>query len=168
MNARTYRPRRSLRIEVVQLAASMALPAAILYVFPYNALAPVQPTAPREAKSAARCAFVTLDQDQERRVMAAAKSAWQVSAEGVRRLRLDMFAEEIPDAMPGPVAEISTRTRTARSAPVPRFASEPPTDLRAPQPGTIPPERDGPAPRPAFAREELLRLDWTDFERTRQ
>ena len=159
MRARTYRPKRSLRIEVVQLVASMALPAAILYVFPYKALLPVAPMKSQDAPRAAKCAFVTLDKDHESRIVAAAKSAWQVNAEGVRRLRLDMFVEEIPETSLGPVSDISTRTRTPRSAPVPRLAPVPPTDLRAATPGTISKETDAPAPRPAFAREELLRLD---------
>ena len=160
MRNRHFRPRRSLRVEIVQLAAAMALPAAILNIFPYKALAPAAPAAEKASPRRAGCALVTLDQEEERRIMAAAKSAWQVSADGVRRMRLDMFAEEIPEAPPDPVADISLRTRIARSAPSPRFAYAPPTDLGAPEAGTIAPERDEPRPSsPAFPAKELMRLE---------
>lgn len=159
MKARRFRPRRRLRIEVVQLLASLALPAAILYVFPYKALAPSAKVRVQGVRRAVPCALVTLEPDQERRILAAAKAAWQVSAEGVRRLRLDMFAEEIPDVVLDPVADISARTRTPRSAPSPVRPSVPPTDLRAAPPEAIAPAVEEPAATHAFPREELLRLE---------
>lgn len=160
MKSRAYRPRRSLRIEFVQLVAAMALPAAIFYVFPYKALAPVASAAPDGGRRPAACAFVDLAPEQERSIMAAAKSAWQVGAESVRRLRLDMFVEEIPDAPPDPVIDISARTRLLRAAPLPECPSSPPTDLRSAPPEALGAEKDdGGEPAPAFSREEMLRLD---------
>ena len=159
MRGRVYRPRRSLRIEIAQLVATLALPVAIFYSFPYKALSPSTHSVPQSDKTPASCAFVTLDGDEERRIVAAARSAWQVSAESVRRLRLDIFAEEIPEAKLDPVADISIRTRTARSAPFPKRDFSPPTDYRAPLPEMI--ERAGGemAPVEAFTKDELLRLD---------
>jgi hypothetical protein len=163
MTPRSYRPRRSLRIEALQLLASAALPAAILYVFPYKALAPVAQARARDEACTAKCAFVTLDQDQERRIVAAAKSAWQVSAEGVRRLRLDMFAEEIPEAALDPVSDIAARTRVLRSPPLPGGEHSPPTDLRAPPPESIKASKEEVRARPAFGRDDMLRIDRIAF-----
>ena len=159
MRPRVFRPRRSMRIEVGQLLAALALPAAILHAFPYKALAPASAApAPAERRRAA-CAFVNLDGEEERRIMAAAKSSWQVSADGVRRPTLEMFAEEIPEAALGPVGDMSIRTRTFRSAPRPKRQFAPPTDLRAPSPAEIAPDEVEAAPRTAFGRDDLLRLD---------
>jgi len=159
MKGRPYRPRRSLRIEIGQLAAALALPAAIFYTFPYKALAPSARVAAAAGPRRSACAFVTLGQDQERRILAASRSAWQISTEGVRRLRLDMFAEEIPAATLDPVADIAIRTRVARSAPLPDIPAVIPTDMRAPAPDSIAPAKGGGAPAMAFPKEEMLRLE---------
>jgi len=160
MNGRSYRPRRSLRIEIGQLAAALALPAAIFYTFPYKALAPsARAAADAVGPRRSTCAFVTLAQDEEKSVLAASKSAWQISTEGVRRLRLDMFAEEIPEAVIDPVADISIRTRIDRSAPLPEISVMIPTDMRAPQPESIAPAKGEDAPSMAFPKEEMLRLE---------
>jgi len=159
MSSRPYRPRRSLRIEIGQLAAALALPVAIFYTFPYKALAPSARSAKAAAPRRSSCAFVTLGQDEERRILAASKSAWQVSTEGVRRLRLDMFAEEIPAATLDPVADIAIRTRVGRSAPMPRASAMIPTDMRAPVPDTIAPARGEDSPAMAFPKEDMLRLE---------
>ena len=159
MSPRVFRPRRSVRIEVAQLIAALALPAAILHAFPYKALAPASASAAPAGRSRATCAFVSLDAEEERRIMAAAKSSWQVNADGVRRPTIEMFVEEIPDAALDPVGDMSIRTRTFRGAPRPKRPFAPPTDLRAASPAEIAPDEVEVAPRSAFGREDLLRLD---------
>ena len=159
MSPRVFRPRRSMRIEVGQLVAALAMPVAILHAFPYKALAPAAPAAAPAGRSRATCAFVSLDAEEERRIMAAAKSSWQVSADGVRRQALEMFVEEIPEAALEPVGDMSIRTRAFRGAPRPDRPFAPPTDLRAPSPAEIAPDEVEAVPRTAFGRDDLLRLD---------
>ena len=158
MSVRVYRPRRRLRIDIVQLICVLALPAAILHAFPIKALAPQEKGVAPPERHPAACAFVTLDPEQEHKILAAAKSAWQVSADSVRRLRLDMFVEEIPEAPLGPVADIDIRTRTRSGAPQPDELYGPPTDFRAPAPTEITQDEEQPAPDAAFSKEELLKM----------
>lgn len=162
MSSKIYRPRRSMRIEILQLLSALAMPAAILAAFPCKALAPsAVRKEPYGAARSASCAFVSLSPDEERRVMNAARSAWQIGSEGVRNLRLEMFAEEIPEAPMAPVADISMRSRVVRSVPMPRREVVPPTDFRAPAPAALAPDAPEPARGDAFSREEMLNLDGT-------
>ena len=161
MSPKVYRPRRSLRLEILQLLAALALPAAILAAFPCKALAPsAAREEPAGSSRQASCAFVSLSPEEERRVVNAARSAWQIGFEGVRSLRLEMFVEEIPKTSMAQVADISMRPRVARSAPLPPREVVPPTDFRAAAPAALAPD-DSPASAQgdAFPREEMLELD---------
>ena len=115
MRVAAYRPRRKIRSEILQLSIAMVIPAIVFDAFPYKALRPVADSAAKDEARPATCAFVSLSPDDERRILAVARSAWHVDAESVRSLRLEMFVDEIPDVALPPVADISVRKRNVRN-----------------------------------------------------
>ena len=101
MSAFRVRPRRRLRQELVSLALLLAIPVALACTFPYAAIG--FRASPEPEESAPHCAFVELSAQQERKVLAAARSAWQVDARGVRGMRLELSGGELP---PTPMARV--------------------------------------------------------------
>jgi len=152
------RPRRRLRSEALPLSVAVLVPLALAWMFPYGALSSSEAEGTvRSSPAAAACAFVELDREAEIRALAAARTAWHVNSEGVKRLRLEMFADDLPDDASGPVMGIAQRTRFSRDVPVSYEPLSPPTDLRAAPPSKLG-KPDTPAPALPFPRDELLKL----------
>ncbi len=149
-------PRRRLRSELGSLASVLAIPLGLLTVFPYEAIGFIPSPAP---KSRAQCAFVSLTVEQERKMLAVARSAWQVGAEGVRGLRTEMSSGELPSTPMGAVLDVRNvrsdsghlRTDfTPDSLPPSRGAARPSAIVGDPEPSE---------PSPSFSRDELLKID---------
>jgi hypothetical protein len=149
-------PRRRLRSELGSLASVLAIPVGLLMVFPYEAIGFVPSASP---KSRAQCAFVSLTAEQERKMLAVARSAWQVGAEGVRGLRTEMAAGELPAAPMGAVLGVrSVRSDSGHLRTDFTPDSLPPSRGAAP-PSAIVGDPEPTEPHPAFSRDELLKID---------
>lgn len=159
MSAVTAKPRRSVRNELVSLAAILSVPAAIIVAFPHGAVG-FTPE-PDPAPSAATCAFVKLTEDQIASATENAHAAWRVSAEGVRRLRWDLSVTTLPEERPSAVMDIASRTPLAAPARDAYSAVPMPPTLAAPKPPRIKPPKDvrAAASDTVFPRSELLSLD---------
>lgn len=148
-------PRRRLRYDLCALALVLAIPLGLLLAFPYQAIGFV----PREpAAASARCAFVTLTHEQERRILTAARSAWQVGAEAVRGLRVEMSAGELP---PAPARAVLSVRDVRAEHDLSHADFEPaalPPSCGAMRPSALEQDANPAAPPPAFARDELLQL----------
>ena len=148
------RPMRGIRHEVFTLALVASVPVALALVFPYDALG-FRP-APCAGAAQASCAFVALDAAEERAVLAAARTAWQVDSKSVAGLRIDLSSGDLP---PAPVRTVELRrpVRGESAAAVPFEPDMLPPTFAAPAPRQIKP--DAYTNAPAFPREELLRID---------
>ena len=150
------RPRRSIRHEIANLVELSIVPAALLFVFPYEAMSFRAEEGLRDVRPV--CAFVTLNEEDEHAALTAARASWQVDSKNVKRLRLDLSTDDLPPEPLGPVFE--TRPKHGESAAlgaeyVPNAL--PPT-LGAPKAAVIPADADGPVKTlPAFSREEMLK-----------
>ena len=158
MNPTRPRPRRSLRSEAIALSAVLAVPLVLALLFPYAALSPSPASAGPAARPSAVCAFVELEEDLEATALAATRTAWHVNQEGVARLRIEMFSDELKGEDYGPVIGVDSRTRALRSGSIPYEPEGLPSDLRAASPVVLDmPDLPGrPVP---FPKEELLKLD---------
>ena len=159
MSAANVRPRRSMRNELLSLGMVMALPAAVVAVFPKEPFSFVPaPDAPGAGEAA--CAFVSLGAEEEAAALANARMAWRVGAEGVRSMGFDLMDLESMQEEPArAVAEVSDRTRPAPPR-APAFDPAPlPPTLAAPPPSKIEPDGAADDDGVAFPRQELLRLD---------
>ena len=104
MTKAVARPMRGIRHEVFTLALVASVPVALALVFPYDALG-FRP-APCAGAAQASCAFVALDAAEERAVLAAARTAWQVDSKSVAGLRIDLSSGDLP---PAPVRTVELR-----------------------------------------------------------
>jgi len=151
------RPLRSLRHEAISLLEIAAIPAAIAFAFPYEAVG--FRAEKREQERRPSCAFIGLSEEEERVALAAARTSWQVGAKGVKGLRIDISSGELP---PAPVRLVMpTRPRRGTYAELAEYAPNvlPPT-VAAPPPAAIAPDAAAdPAAKQAFSREELLKID---------
>ena len=149
------RPLRSLKHEAISLLEIAVIPAAIAFVFPYEAVG--FRSEKREPESRSSCSFVVLSEEEERVALAAARTSWQVGAKGVRGLRTDISSGELP---PAPIRLVMP-TRPKRDevfTPVEYTPNALPPTVAAPAPATIAPEEALEQKR-AFSREELLKID---------
>ena len=87
---------KSLGGELASVAATLAIPAAVACLFPYEA-ASFRATAPSRARPAA-AAFVTLNAEEEATAMRLAKASWQSSRNGTQNIRADLSFGELPQA----------------------------------------------------------------------
>ena len=144
---------------ILSVAVVLASVGAVAVVFPYDALS-FKPVPAKERKPAF-AAFVSLREGEETAAMKAAKSSWNAEAGGVRRLRAELFAAEIPEARNEPALELADRLAMISPPPVAPGLSPYLPSLAAPPPKSISAEKadagDGSAP--AFSREELLKID---------
>ena len=149
------RPLRSLRHEAISLLEIAVIPAAIAFVFPYEAVG--FRAAKHEQESGPSCSFVVLSEAEERVALAAARTSWQVGAKGVKALRTDISSGELP---PEPIRLVMpTRPKSDEVfAPVEYVPNALPTTVAAPAPATIAPE-EAVEQKQAFSREELLKID---------
>lgn len=175
MSAHAYRSHRRWRHELVPLVAVFSLLTALASVFPFKAAFFKTAPDPVDADclfherhgvihvgsahvTPASCAFVELTAEEESRVLASARSAWQTDRASVRRKLPEMFAEALPAEEPVPVIGIAERL-TASVPAVGYTPSQPPTDLRARSPAVLPVPPPEPERQAAFSREELLKLE---------
>lgn len=157
MSAYRPKPRRHLRHDVCTLLLLLAVPAAILLVFPYPAVG-LDPAAGHEYVSEPSCAFIRLDDRAERYALGVARVSWRSGGEGTLSHRPDLSVRALP---PAPMTEvIRARSRSSREA-VRVFGYEPPLmppTLAAGAPSAIPASGSASTVGPAFPREELLKL----------
>ena len=158
MSSRRYRSRRSVRSEILPIAVVLAIPLLLAWIFPYSALSPLaRQTDGAMGPTRPFYAIVALNADEEAMALAAARTAWHVNSEGVKRLRIEMFADDLPEDASGPVVEIDQRTRARGSNAIPYKPVFLPSDFRAPAPVVLPKPENPPKPQP-FPKEELLKL----------
>lgn len=151
------KPKRQWRYELYSLAAVLAVPLAVLFVFPYEAVGFT--AAADEPPRTASCAFVTLTEDEESAALSAARAAWKVSAEGVRRMRADLSVDAMPEEVPRAVMDVSERTRAARASSVAYDELPMPSTRAAGAPVRIAAPAAGREDGLPFSRKELLNID---------
>lgn len=105
-------------------------------------------------------AFVELSSKDEARATMAVKAAWQGGdAGGIKRLRTDLSVGVLPEETPGPVLELSLDALRVPETEVPFDLPPLPPSMRAEAPRKIAPAPAADAAPPAFAKEELLKID---------
>ena len=148
---------RSLRHEAILLLEIAVIPAAIAFVFPYEAVG--FRAEKREQQKRPSFAFVVLSEEEERVALAAARTSWQVGAKGVKGLRTDISSGELP---PAPIRLVMP-TRPKRDEvfePVEYTPNALPPTVAAPAPAAIAPEVEpDPDAKRVFSKEELLKID---------
>ncbi len=157
MNRPLVRPRRLLRHELYSLASVLAIPIAFLVVFPTEAIA-FRPSPDREAEPAS-CAFVTLSDDEIAQAVSDARAAWRVGTEGVRKLRVDLSVETMPEEPHSTVMSADEREPVPRATRLHYDAPPFPPTLAAPRPDRIAQERKSLDDALPFPRADLLKLD---------
>lgn len=146
---------RKFRRDLFSLLTVLTVVLAVVAVFPFDGLRF------RAAASAARpasAAFVTLTEAEETEALQTAKTAWQVSPSGFRRLRVPLIVGELPECPHGPVAP---RPVAMAHEAVEFFHVEPvayPVSQGQHRPGPFAEEQPIPSTLP-FSKEELLRID---------
>ena len=145
-----------IRYEIFSFALVASVPVALAFVFPYEAIG--FRAEERDPAPSAACAFVSLDAAEERAALAAARTAWQVDATGVRGLRTDLSSGDLPPMPTQPV--IPARPPRERASADAEYAPNtlPPT-VAAPPPAGISADAEAPAPSPTLSKEALLKLD---------
>ena len=145
-----------LRYEIFSFALVATVPVAIAFVFPFEAIG-FRAAAHDPAPSVA-CAFVSLGAEEERAALAAARTAWQVDATGVRGLRADLSSGDLPPVPTQPVVSVRP-PRERESADAEYAPNALPPSVAAPPPAGIAADAEGLAPSPAFSKNDLLKLD---------
>ena len=149
-------PLRSLSREAISLLEISVIPVAIALLFPYDAVG--FRANEREGGRRSSCAFVTLTDEEERVALAAARTAWQVDAKGVKWMKPESGPGELP---PMPVVfVIPERPVRGTSAAQAEYTpnSLPPT-VAAPPPAVIAPDENmGAEAKLTFSKEDLLKL----------
>ena len=160
MTGLSIKPKRSVRSEILTLSLVIAVPVVLAWIFPYGALAPSDAAKGRASggEAATEFVFVELSEDEESEAVLSARTAWHVGSESVKNLRIEMFADDLPEDDEGPVIDIDHRVRSPQGFEIEYKQSILPCDLRA-----DPPEKlESPVPEKRvlpFPREELLKLD---------
>lgn len=146
---------KSLGGELMSLAATMAIPAAVALIFPYGATSFRAAGGPAPAEPSA--AFVDLSAAEEAAATRAAKASWQGSGKETLSIRPDLSFGELPRAREPAMLDVEARTRPA--SPSTMEWKDPPylPRLAAPPPPPMPPEPP-PADELPFPRDKLLRL----------
>ena len=149
---------RSIRQEVLSVAAVLAVPAALMAIFPYGAVG--FKAIPGRMASKPSAAFVRLTAEEEAEALKAAKTSWQADSASDRGMRAYLPLGELPEDGPsGPIlgGGVWTGLRSA-SAPVEYGAPTWSPSSAANKPGKIEIGEEN-RPAPAFSREELLKMD---------
>jgi len=150
------RPLRSLRHEAISLLEIAVIPAAIAFMFPYDAVGFRANEHERGRKPS--CAFVTLTDEEERVALAAARTAWQVDSKGVKWMKPESGPGELP---PMPVVFVIPErpVRGTSAAPAEYTPSSLPPTVAAPAPAIIAPDENmGAEAKQPFSKEDLLKL----------
>ena len=149
-------PLRSLRHEAISLLEISVIPVAIALLFPYNAVG--FRANERESGRRSSCAFVTLTDEEERVALAAARTAWQVDAKGVKWMKPESGPGELP---PMPVVFVIPErpVRGTSAAPAEYTPNSLPPTVAAPPPAVIAPDENmGAEAKQTFSKEDLLKL----------
>ena len=149
-------PLRSLRHEAISLLEISVIPVAIALLFPYNAVG--FRANERESGRRSSCAFVTLTDEEERVALAAARTAWQVDAKGVKWMKPETGPGELP---PMPVVFVIPErpVRGTSAAPAEYTPNSLPPTVAAPPPAVIAPDENmGAEAKQTFSKEDLLKL----------
>ena len=156
MNRRPYRPKRSLKSELIPLFAVATLTAAIAAVFPYAAvgLKGVAPTVRRPTFVLTR-----LTAAAEAEALKAARAAWRVSPQGTQRPRSELMRQllRLGPAPNLPLTAVDERMHPpplAKSVYLPAIL---PPSVAAKAPAALP-AAEAAVPAAAFPREEMVRL----------
>ena len=150
------RPLRSLRHEAISLLEISVIPAAIAFMFPYDAVG--FRANERESGRKPSCAFVTLTDEEERVALAAARTAWQVDSKGVKWMKPESGPGELP---PMPIVFVIPErpVRGTSAAPAEYTPNSLPPTVAAPAPAIIAPEEEkGAEAKHTFSKEDLLKL----------
>ena len=149
-------PLRSLRHEAISLLEISVIPVAIALLFPYDAVG--FRANERESGRRSSCAFVTLTDEEERVALAAARTAWQVDAKGVKWMKPESGPGELP---PMPVVFVIPErpVRGTSAAPAEYTPNSLPPTVAAPPPAVIAPDENmGAEAKQTFSKEDLLKL----------
>ena len=145
-----------LRYEIFSFALVASVPVALAFAFPYEAIG--FRAAARGGAPSAVCALVSLDAEEERAALAAARTAWQVDSTGVRGLRTDLSSGDLPPMPVRPVVPVRL-ARSLSNADVGYAPNALPPTVGAPPPAGIVADAEPSAAKPAFSKEELLKID---------
>ena len=147
---------KSVRREFFTFWTTIALPLAVIAVFPFGSIWFDAEDVSRPSRPFA--AFVTLSKQEEARATAMVKAAWQSDSGGLRRIRADLSVGELPEDAAGPVLDFSIGD--LRIPPAERAMEPPPfpPSLRAVPPEKIPVQHN-PDAAPVFSKEELLKIE---------
>ena len=155
MTTPSTRPRRSVRSELLFLAALFSMPAALSALFPYSAVAFA--SRPEARRSDPSCAFVELSEEVETKAMDRVRAALSVRRDRVGGLKADLSLSTLPEEPARAiVSESDMGVLAGPVAPGGDFVPYPPSMASA-EPDKIeaaPPE----AAAPAFPKEDLLRI----------
>ena len=149
---------KSIRQELVSLAAVLVTPAALVAVFPYGVVG--FKAIPRQAASKPSAAFVRLTAEEEAEALKAAKASWQAGSSSDMGMRAYLPLGELPeDGQSGPILDDSIWTwlRTVQ-APVEYGTPTWSPSCAADAPAKIAAEAEVPHV-PAFSKEELLKME---------
>lgn len=156
----TYRPKRRIRHEVYSLLAVLAVPLAVAFVFPYQALS--WKAQPDVSQSRAPCAFVHLSADERENAIAAARSAIRTTPDQMRSLRADLSMAAVPDEDLSAVSDVSARARLDYDRPE-RFQTPVfPSSFAAPPPVRLGRDAKPDAASSAFTRNDMLKFEGLD------
>lgn len=149
---------RTLRREILSATFTLAIPAALVLVFPLAEVIRFQPRLDSDACRAS-AAFVTLPYEMEVAAVRTAKTVWKLDSVGDRHLRELMSFAELPQEPIKPLlSPEEIQPVVQESVPVRYVPSAWAPSLRAPSPVKFAAEPD-PPPSPVFSREELLKLE---------
>ena len=143
---------------LLSVAGVLALPAAVVAVFPFGALS--FRAAPASTARPAAVAFVRLTDEEETAALRAAKTSWSSEAGAVRHLRADLHFGNLPERANEPAIHIEDRLRR----PPPRPYAPPTSPFLPSQAAAAPAklpaaEGDEPAAPLPFPRKDLLKMD---------
>lgn len=162
MSRPSLRPRRRLRYELYLLALVMVVPAALVAVFPYDAVG-FRPAATRTEPEAS-CAFVHLTEAEAERALDESRAYWRVDTRGARNLRLELSEADAPEEETGAVLSIVERKRPRLAPPRgPRVPALPPS-LAAAAPAALAADVTPAKAADAFPREEMLDVSGLDLK----
>jgi hypothetical protein len=149
---------RRLRRDILSFAIMASLPTALALVFPYESLE-FKPEV-NEGEREPVCAFVVLGEKEERAALAAARTAWQVGSQSVKRLRADLSVADIPPEPVRPVIAVRPERSGGAVAGGEYIPNALPPTVAAPAAADIKADAASAEPtKPAFSREELLKID---------
>lgn len=141
--------------EASRVVLVASVPAVLMSIFPYKAIG-FRAEKRAETRRTGMCRFVKLTAEEETDALNAARAAWATDASNLRRIRLELMGEELPDYGGGELLGYESPTERRERV---RFVPEMlPESLGAGEPAAIKAEEKQPEPALAFPREEMLKL----------